>query len=107
MIGLRHRYWAILLLTGAFLMGAGNLLISSAQDGVPTPTATAESLIEAVATPAAEGTPVVRTVISEAISGISEMTTRNLIFLVISFLLVVLAGLCFAAPPGQADAHHL
>ena len=26
MMGLRHRYWAILLLAGAFLMGAGNFL---------------------------------------------------------------------------------
>jgi small-conductance mechanosensitive channel len=80
-----------LILVAACLLVAGMLPVARAQDSIPIPTATAESAIEAVATPVAEGTPVVQTVISRAVSGILEMTAQNLLFLAISFLFVVLA----------------
>jgi MscS family membrane protein len=61
------------------------------QDGIPIPTATAGSGVEAVATTAAEGTPVAQTVASGALSSLSEMTAQDLLVLAISLLLVVLA----------------
>lgn len=96
MIRRKSGRWAILFLACLLLLEvgiviSGGVLVVIAQESTPVPTPTATSGPAAIATAAAEGTPVVAEAASEAIAGFQDLTLQTAVYLLMAFALVVLA----------------